>query len=429
MQLKYNACNEFSYSPSKWCFDMLPLQNESELQPGGLTYVLLQNILDSSKCSLTSSQIDRVFAIDLDVLIAVSLKSRLIITYHSYQNYHYKVYTCPFPEQWLDIACVASENKAGYGNPYNYSLFILTEKNRLLNLEMDWGTKAFEQNYCVTIDSKHQYTKLLLREPCRGDNSGESSLYLWDPKRKILQQFEISLESQKRQQNDTLSGFKSGVATPIKLTEFKIRNPRLVGYEVPVSGYDLTLCIDSQKNSILCADSKNHILFECSRIGSNSEILCGCGEAGCAEEGTPSQEAHISSPCAPLVFRPQDYVEKERFTHSSKNILGAEQAGRPRIILLCDAGNQAVRKIWQFPDNPQAQDLANFDRISTLIRENAGRLDMTSMLKLPCSNPKAIYSNPYGLLTVTTEHYAYVIASYSVIPEQNIVKSGVSEST
>lgn len=430
MLYEYDAFNDISYDPSKWCYDILPLNNERELQPGSLTEIWLQDILKEAKYPVDTIQIDRVFAINMEILIAVSMGSRIVMAYHySGTKFNYPVYECPYNEGWLDVACVASKGYQAFGNAPSFSLSILTEGNQILNLEMRPDSNTFTQAYRVAINSRHQYTKLLFREPQREDGTKQPVFYLWAPKRRILQQFAVALQDGKAQSGRGGPDDLQGSANPIPSTEVKIRNPRLEGREIPVDGASLSLWIDSRKDTVLCADAGNHILFECGMKVSSSEVLCGRGEPGCSGENTQSQQAYLSSPCFPLVYRPQDYVEKERFAPSAKNILGVEQAGRPRLILLCDVGNQAVRKIWQLPDHPQAQDLANFDQINTLLRNTAEQGTTQPLLRSPCINPKALYVNPCGLLTVTTEHFAYVIASYSAVPEQNTTDSGVSGSS
>lgn len=433
MPYEYNKLSDISYHPSKWCHDMLPLQDEDNLQSGRLVKIKLQDILNSAKLYTDHVQIDHVFAINLDVLIAVSLKSNLVISYrYSEFNHLYHVYNPPHTEKWLDVVCISSKDpgSGNYRTPHIFSLLLLTEDQKIICLEMRQDSNKFVETNRVAISSKHKYTKLLLREPCPGDRSDQLSYYLWSPKRKMLQQFEFGLSNHNiSNENDRYADCCVGKAIPIPYSEVKIRNPKLDGQEILIDGFALTLSIDAQNNSVLCADAKNHILFECKMKLSASEILCGRGMPGASEEHMQSKDAYLSSPCTPLVFRPQDYVEKERFSLSSKNILGATQAGRPRLILICDPGNQAVRKIWQFPNSPQAQDLANFDQINTLICDVVKRMPQEPLLQLFCDNPQGLYVNPCGLLTITTEGYAYIIASYSALPEQKTVQSNVPQDT
>lgn len=423
----FEAINEISYTPSKWCFDMLNLQNEDALQPGALTIVQYADFWSSTATKPTKSTafFDRVFAISLDTLIAVNFDAQLVVTYHYTEPcYQYANYKIQDTHKWLDVVCAASYSSKNYGNPYTFSLFILTEGGKIITLELNSDSKKFVRTHDITINSKHRYTQILLVDPHKACGQDSYRIYLWTPQRKILQQFEIDFGATSSA-NDS-----QGIAQPVPLTEVKIRNPRLDGQEIAIEGCNLTLAIDYKNSSILCADCKNHILFECSMKSSQTEVLCGRGIPGKAAENTPSKAAYLSSPCFPLVFRPQEYVEKGRFSMSAKNILGASNKARPRLLLVCDPGNDAVRKIWQFPNSPQALDLANFDQINTLVGELPERsrhLDAT--LCIPCVNPRALYVNPCGLLTITTEKCAYIIASYSVIPEQKTITSDVSGSS
>ena len=419
-----DSSREISYTPSKWCFDLLCLRNENELTTGSLTVVHYSDIFASQSRLSTSRDLsfDRVFAISTDVLIAVNFDEHLIMTYrYSQPRYLYSRYVGKSAEKWLDVICVASHNRYLGGN-CSYSLFILTVKGRIVILELD-SANRFVPTYDVIIDSKRCYTKILPCNLCESDNSDPLFVYLWAPKPRILQKFKVDLQI--KVPSDT----EKRLAEPVPHTELKIKNPKLNGQEISIEGSDLTLAIDYQNNSVICADSKKHILFENSMTVSRSEVICGCGMPGTTEENTASKAAFLSAPCAPLVFRPQDYVEKGRFTTASKNVLGATERGRPRLLLVCDVNNQAVRKIWQFPNTPQALDLNSFDRIYTLIGEFHYTDRYQPRLYRRCENPKALYVNPYGLLTITAGNCAYIIAAYNVIPEQKTIQSNISADT
>lgn len=408
MYSSHDEITEISYEPSKWCFDMLNLRNEEELEAGRIKTVQYEDLCpgEGEVC------FDRVFAISLDVLMAVHLESRRIVTYHyDGQKFPYGEFRGEGGERWLDAVCAASYNRGNLTALYDFSLLILTEGGRLLLIELEAASNKLVCTHDMAINSRRQYTKILLEGPCQ--NQDPMQIYLWEPQRKILQQFELLLDQE--------------TAQPVPFTEFKIKNPKLDGKELGINGYDLTLSLDGENHSVLCADRDKHILFECGMRRYTPDVLCGQGIPGPAEEHVPTKQAYLAAPCAPMVYRPQDFVEKGRFTPSTKNILGVAEKGRPRLILVCDAGNGAVRKIWQFPNHPQALDLAGFDQINTLVGmlPRTGRYRPT--LCRSCENPKALYVNPLGLLTVTMEHSAYVIAAYHVGPEQKTVSSQVQE--
>ena len=93
---------------------------------------------------------------------------------------------------------------------------------------------------------------------------------------------------------------------------------------------------------------------------------------------------------------------------------------------MCDVGNQAVRKLWQFPDDPQVHDLAGHDKVYTLVCDSGGK---DALRRLSCQNPKGFYVNTSGVLTVTTEDFAYIITSAGVLPEVRTAQSEVEGGT
>jgi len=423
MLRRYSAADDISYYPSKWCYDLLPLQDAGNLREGKLITIEVNRRAgpDASdgKLSKAIQNVDKVFAISLEVAIFVSMSSRQVVAYNYKQKFNYPIYKCQYTEKWRDVICVASRSSGTYRSSPIFSLLILTESSKIIKLEMRQDSMTFVEVCRISINSRHEYTQLLLYEPPQEDGPGEPLLYLWTPKRRMIQNFTIVLD------NDSsmpLTG--KAELTPGK--EIKIRNPELNGETVQVDGSALSLSIDSQKGTVLCADRDHHILFECQMQTSGSTVLCGQGKPGRSEENAQSKQAYLHSPCAPLSYYPQDYVEKSRFSTEAKETLSVKRPGFPRIILLCDAGNQAVRKIWQFADSPQAHDLAGYDRMCTLICDSDSK---SPLLQLPCEGPKALYVNPCGILTITTDRYAYIIASHGALPEQRTVQSQVPGDT
>ena len=422
MSRKFSAAGDISYRPSKWCHDLLPLQNQENLQEGKLVTVPLSKIANpgvkEGGRADTIQKADKVFAISSDDLIAVGMASRRVVAYHySEHKFLYPLYKCPYPEKWRDVICIDSKNEGAFRNTPVFSLLILTEKGKLIKLEMRQDNMTFVEVYRVSIDSKNDFTQILLFEPPPpedGQDGSPSQIYLWAPKRKMLQYISIVVD-----ENSPLPN--TGRAEPVAGKDIKIRNPELDGAPVSINGEDLSLAIDSRKETILCADKSNHILFECQMGSSGSVVLCGRGTPGCPEEGTPSKQACLNTPCAPLSYHPQDYVEKSRFSTGARDALNVKQPGLPRIILLCDVGNQAVRKLWQFPNDPQAHDLAGHDKVYTLVCDSGSK---DALRHLCCQNPKEFYVNPEGVLTITTEDFAYIITSAGVLPE---VRTGQSE--
>lgn len=366
---------------------------------------------------------DKVFAISSDDLIAVGMTSRQAVVYHYTDSKHlFPLYKCPYPEKWRDVICIDSKNEGAFRNTPVFSLLILTEKGKLIKLEMRQDNMTFVEVYRISIDSKNDFTQILLFEPPPPEDGQEGpppQIYLWAPKRKMLQNISIVVD-----ENGPLP--YTGRAEPVAGKDIKIRNPDLAGTPVSVNGEDLSLAIDSRKETILCADKSNHILFECQMGSSGSVVLCGRGTPGCPEEGAPSKQAYLNTPCAPLSYHPQDYIEKSRFSTGARDALNVKQPGLPRIILLCDVGNQAVRKLWQFPNDPQVHDLAGHDKVYTLVC-NSGSKDV--LRHQPCQNPKGLYINPEGVLTIATEDFAYIITSSGVLPEVRTGQSEVEEGT
>lgn len=422
MSRKFSAAGDISYRPSKWCHDLLPLQNQENLQEGKLVSVPLNKIVGPGSKeggrADTLQKADKVFAVSSNDLIAVDMTSRRVVAYHYTDGKHlFPLYKCPYPEKWRDVICIASKNEGAFRNTPVFSLLILTEKGRLIKLEMRQDTLTFVEVYRVSIDSKNDFTQILLFEPPPPEDGREGlapQIYLWAPKRKMLQNIFITVD-----ENGPFP--YTGRAEPVSGKDIKIRNPELVGAPISVNGEDLSLAIDSRKETILCADKSNHILFECQMGSSGSVVLCGRGTPGCPEEGVPSKQAYLNTPCAPLSYHPQDYIEKSRFSTGARDALNIKQPGLPRIILLCDVGNQAVRKLWQFPNDPQVHDLAGHDKVYTLVCDSGSK---DALRRLSCKNPKGFYVNPEGVLTITTEDFAYIITSAGVLPE---VRTGQSE--
>lgn len=238
-------------------------------------------------------------------------------------------------------------------------------------------------------------------------------VYLWAPGIKILQDWHL---------------YSSGTGELQR--EVRLKQPKWTAKEsAPVIAYDsqaLTMCVDEMEDSVICADRTNHLLFECSLRTSHSEVLCGQGEPGCPEENTKAPLAFLNAPCAPLVLRPMEFISFAQFSPYAKRVIGAEKTksrsyGRkPRMILVCDAGNRAVRKIWQFPASPQAEDLANLNRIYTLLSESEIEGHGGELLNLHCGAPKRLFIGPSGRLTVTTDSFVYIFASHFTIQEERI---------
>ena len=418
MPTEYTFASEISYCASNWCYDLMQLKNPPTDVKQCVHTVCWEDIANASKGAAMQPKFDKTFAISNQVLLAVQLSEKRVVSIS---------YSCPPPQsqfifnqfqypnsgKWIDAACITDGFKTKLEGRYDFSIYILTDQNELIVFNMQPYSNMLQKPYHIAINSKHQYTKLI---DC---NSGEinsfganNRLYLWTPKKKMLQQFEIKLYSARERMIRSIPENCQGIAEPVSYMAFKIKAPKLNGVELPYDGTALALSVDGHRNSVLCADAQNHVLFECTLGSSNSTILCGLGKPGCmGKEGTNTWAAPLNTPCAPMVFRPQEFVSQDQFTSFSWNILNV--GADPRIVLLCDSGNQAVRKIWQFPKTSHADDLSDLNRIYTLLRqdENEQPKRKKELLQLPCNDPKALYVNPCGILTVTTADCAHILCS------------------
>lgn len=435
MLAEYTFTNDISYRASDWCYDLMQLK---QTPPDVGQYIQtvywkeIINSIDKSQRNVKLSDFDKAFAISGQALIAVNLSTKLMVafSYVAKEPYIFGQFCSSGSEKWIDAMCITSDFKKANQSRYNFSIYVLTDQNQLIVFMIEPYSNTFRNHYYIPINSKHQYTKLVSCESGEINMSGDDSrLYLWTPKKKMIQQFEVKLYSQKEYANLSLPEDCHGIAEPVPHTAVKIKPPKLNSMELSCDGVALTLCIDVHRNSVLCADSQNHILFECSLEPSslsNSTLLCGLGKPGIMKEDTDTWVNPLNAPCAPMVYRPQNYVQQDQFASFSWNMLNA--GADPRIILLCDSGNQAVRKIWQFPKTSHADDLSNLNRIYTLLQKVETASYENELLRLPCNNPKALYVNPCGLLTVTMADCAYILRSAVSTIEERAAESDNSSS-
>lgn len=423
MLTEYTFSNDISYNASNWCYDLMQLKNSPADNGQCIQTVYWRDIVNASKGTVKQTKFDKTFAINSKALVAVNLFAKLIVSFeYMTKACVYGKFQLPDSRKWIDAMCVTSG--VWQGN-YNFSIYILTDQNQLIVFTIEPYSNTFLNPYNITINSKHNYTKLVSCESGEVNEYGSGNqLYLWTPKKKMLQQFEIKLYSEKERKRLSIPEDCHGIAEPVPHTAVKIRPPKLNGVEFSCDGAALSLCIDVYRNSALCADARNHILFECTLEPSslsNSSLLCGIGKPGIMKEDTDSWLNPLNSPCAPMVFRPQNYVQRDQFTSSSWNMLNA--GADPRIVLLCDSENQAVRKIWQFPKTSHADDLSDLNHIYTLMQKDETAKRENKLLHLPCNRPNALYVNPCGVLTITTEDCAYILRSAVAVVDERAVES------
>ncbi len=352
------------YEASNWFFDLLPL-NDLITTKRDFLQITIREIQAAMGCT---AAIDAVFAVDQNVLVAICLKERKIAAYR-YQGTRglCSLHTSSTGGAWIDAAG-SVEAIPWSGSVILPYFFVLTKENTVIKISVQPATYSFIEEYIVTFDQQIKYKNILLGSKPQlwmsQREQPDNAVYLWAPGNKILQNWHF---------------YSSGTG---KLQqEVRIKRPkRTVAEGAPEVVYDphaLTMCVDEIEETVICADRVNHLLFECSMKTSHSEVLCGQGEPGCPEENTKTPLAFLNAPCAPLVLRPAEFISLDQFSTFSKDVITAEKkpkgksyAKRPRMILVCDAGNRAVRKIWQFPDSPQAQDLAKLNRIYTMLSES-----------------------------------------------------------
>ena len=420
---EFNSFLPISYQASNWFFDLLSLNNSIVVNREFLK-IPMRELQEAMGCK---NAIDYVFAMDQHVLVAVCLKERKVATYRYKGNQGLCSLWTSTEGAWVDaVGSVATLDSSSLKGPWSLPcfLFVLTKENVLIKISVQPGY-TLDEDYRVTLYQNVKYKKILIgsKPQIRMDEKRRSTdaVYLWVSRNKILQDWHLYSDGTGKLQR-----------------EVRLKQPKWAEKEdSPAVAYDpeaLTMYIDEIGDSVICADRTNHLLFECSLRASHSEVLCGQGKPGSPEENTKTSLAFLNAPCAPLVLRPMEFIDSDQFGTFAKGVIGAEKTERgsygrkPRMILVCDAGNHAVRKIWQFPNSPQAEYLANLNRIYTLLSESEIEGHEGELLNLHCGEPKGLFIGPSGRLTVTTDSFVYILASQFTIQEERTYSSMASDS-
>ena len=405
------------YRVSGWLHDYLPLRRGLTVRDGEVLEIPVDDIKKAMNCR---GGIDFAFVLDENVFVAVSLLGRCIATYRYRTNPGLcDLYRAEDGEPWVDAACSLRNGRAVYELS---SLFLLTKKNRIIKLSIHHGHYRPSFEYDVQIEQSQEYQRILVCAVPKSSSMGptDATVYLWAPKKRMLQMFNL---------------FRGGGRAESKAElnrEVRVKRPKLLQdgqmTEFDYDPHALTVYMDEQSHSVLCADRSNHILFECFLNYSESRLLCGQGIPGRSGENVETPAALLSAPCAPLVVRPWEYIDINMFDVGTKDLIKATKDGAlPRVVLVCDGGNRAVRKIWQFPDHNMAQDLANLNRFYTLLGYDAERGGPgAELLNIRCGRPKALFVGENGQLAVTTDKTVYVLISGNVQAEENCVKGKLS---
>lgn len=412
-----------SYEASNWFFDLLPLNNSIPIKQDFFE-IDIQEIQKAMGCT---GAIDFAFAVDQYVLVAVCLKERKVATYR-YQGAKglCSLQTSNTSGTWIDV--VGSVETTSWGGQKSSLrgrlesclsptcfLFVLTKENTLIKISIQLSDYSLIEEYSVTFNQRIKYKNILVGskpQPMMSKKKQpDNAVYLWAPSNKILQNWHL---------------YSDGTGELHR--EVRIKRPRWTTKEgAPEVEYDfqaLTMCVDEMEDSVVCADRTNHLLFECSLKTSHSEVLCGQGKPGQSKENTKTPLAFLNAPCAPLVLRPVEFISLDQFETSAKDVITAEKSKnksygkKPRLILVCDAGNHAVRKIWQFPASPQARDRAKLNRIYTMLSESKIAGCTGGLLGLHCGEPRRLFIGPSGRLTVTTSSSVYIVASHVTVYEE-----------
>lgn len=411
-----------SYQASNWFFDLLPLKDSIAVDRE-FSKIAMRDLQKAMGCK---EAIDFVFAVNQDALVAVCLKGHKVATCRYREGLELCDLYTSTDGAWIDAVGSVEATFDGLNGPVpKCFLFVLTKENTVIKISVHSLSYALSEEFRVALDRKVKYKNILLGSKPTLLISEKGTLtdtvYLWAPGNKILQKWHLY-----------------GSGTMELQREVRLKKPKWTVKESDSAiAYDsqaLTMYVDEMEDSVICADRTNHLLFECSLKTSHSEVLCGQGDPGCSEENTKAPLAFLNAPCAPLVFRPMEFISLEQFSPSAKKMIGpgktvSRSYGRkPRMILVCDAGNRTVRKIWQFPASPQAGDLANLNRIYTLLSESGIEGCIGELLNLHCGEPKGLFIGPSGRLTVTTDSFVYIFASHFTIQEEKISGSLSPES-
>lgn len=405
---------QINYDVSDWFNDLLPLkegliwQDDSELLK--IPMVELRNAIG------TKGNIDFVFTLDHHVLVTVCLKEHKIDTYYYREKQKVSTYIGENSKNWLDVSCsVQMVKQKRFPFSQSYFLFVLAEDGNIIKISIHPTSYKIFEEYRFAADNGQQYKKILMSESENALPFTSDPVYLWSPAKKMLRRY-------------TLYENSDGKIESKLEREVRVKPPkRTYNGNVSEMAYDpemLTMCLDKKGNSVICADRTNHILFECSLRDSDSRIICGQGMPGCSMENTDASLAFLDTPCAPLVVRPQEFIPISHFAPSAKKMISAGTSWLPRLILVCDAGNCVVRKIWQFPNGTQMMDLAGLNHMYTLLGYVEDHLEM-SLLRERFREPKALFLGLQGRMTVTTATCVYILAARAVVLEEKSEQAGL----
>lgn len=357
---------------SDWLYDCFPLR--SDVNPSGKITTLSANELQ--RILGFSYQIDYVYPLSNDAVIAISLKDRLITTYNYKHNTIESKFNYDEPDIWIDVFCrpmlardsVESEKYCNK-NADEASIYVLTNRGKVLKLSVrSWiGTNYWiSKEYSINITSSHRITKIL---PRYIDNDTRfagvtDTFYLWLPSKRLFQEY--SLFPEKGKENPI----------PRLTNEIKLKFPAELVDRMPTrEGNDaLSLYLDNHSQSVIVADSCTQCIFEFSLTEKNSRVLVFLdGEDGQCD-GERSNAEGSCGPFFPLTIRPLEYVQDNLLTKFSRDAKKADPTGvLPRMLLVFQ--NDQLLKIWQFPNAPEMLDLSGETVESTLLKKDRGRSD------------------------------------------------------
>lgn len=405
---------QINYDVSDWFNDLLPLKDGLIWQDDSEFFKI--PMAELKRAVETQKDIDFVFTLDHYTLVTVCLKERKIDTYYYRERQRVCTYKGKDTENWLDVSCsVQLIKQTQIPFSQTHFLFVLMEGGGLIKISVHPTSYRIVEEYRFVMDHGQQYKKILV---CDSENTIHfisDSVYLWAPAKKMLRRYTLFENSDAK--------IEAKLEREVRIKPPKYACDGKVS-EIPYDPKALTLCIDRKANSVICADRINHILFECSLRDSDSKIICGRGIFGRSVDNTDASMAFLNAPCAPLVLRPQEFIPIAHFSLSAKKMISAGTSWLPRLILVCDTGNCAIRKIWQFPTGTQMMDLSGLNRMYTLLGYFEDQPE-AKLLQECFSEPKALFLGPQGRLTITTATCTYILAAKAVVLEEKSEQAGL----
>lgn len=418
---------------SDWLYDLLPLSNSNHY-----TGEFLEFSSEDLRSSLAfEHQIDYVYPLGNNAILAVSLQDKAIVVYN-YKNKligdQYRVNTA---DEWLDVFCLPplfqesispkSPSLFNSDNTDETSIYILTNRKQVIKLHTQQQLKQFRceiiPDYSIDIPSAHHIAKIL---PCREKEKGRygiialDTFYLWLPSKRLLQKYSLFPNLGKIEPTPRLS------------TEIKLRFPDYYeGNELHSKVHTaLTLYLDEVGQSVIVADACNQCIFEFSLTEKSAKDFYSILKETDSRVEERSDADRLYSPYFPLVLRPQAYVQNSLLSSFSQRVNKADVTGvLPRILLVFD--KERLIKIWQFPEASEALDYSGQTIVNILmVKKDYAPDPKPEPMNVDFNELRSMSIGSAGQLAVVAKEAVYLLFSGVSSAESHIhATDGLSEDT